>query len=79
VTSPLPRAAPALAGLAWLAAFSLLYTLGDEIGVWPKLLPGAFEDVDLAAGMMAGALLLVLLVFPSRRKPAADSGSGPLG
>jgi len=68
VTSALRRAAPALAGLAWLAVFSLLYTLGDEIGAWPKLPPGAFQGLDLVAGLTAGVLLLAVLLLPSRRK-----------
>ncbi len=68
-----------LAGLAWLALFSLLYTLGDGIGAWPKLPPGAFRDVDLAVGLGAGVLLLVLLVLPFRRESTADGGRGSLG
>lgn len=61
----------ALAGLAWLALFSLLYTLGDEIGAWPKLPPGAFANVDLAVGIGTGVLLLAVLVLPLRGKAAA--------
>jgi hypothetical protein len=73
VTSPLRRGAPVLAALAWLAVFSLLYTLGDEVGAWPKLPPGAFQDVDLYAGLAAGALLLAVLVLPPfRRQPIPD-------
>lgn len=64
MTSALRRAAPALAALAWLAVFSLLYTLGDEVGAWPKLPPGAFANVDLSAGLTAGLLLLVALLRP---------------
>lgn len=69
----------ALAGLAWLALFSILYTLGDEIGAWPKLPPGAFANVDLVAGIGAGVLLLAVLVLPFRRKATAGRGSGSLG
>ncbi|HZI67615.1 MAG TPA: hypothetical protein VFF17_13715 [Thermoanaerobaculia bacterium] len=67
----------ALAGLAWLALFSILYTLGDEIGAWPKLPTGAFANVDLVAGIGAGVLLLAVLVLP--RKATAGRGSGSLG
>lgn len=70
MTSALRRAAPALAGLAWLAVFSLLYTLGDEIGAWPKLPPGAFQGLDLVVGLAAGLGLLVALLLPGR--PAED-------
>ncbi len=73
MTSHLRRAAPALAGLAWLAVFSVLYTLGDEIGAWPKLPPGAFQGLDLVVGLITGALLLVVLLRPLRRKLIADS------
>lgn len=57
----------ALAGLAWLAVFALLYTLGEGIGAWPKLPPGAFQDVDLVAGFVAGLGLLAYLLVPSAR------------
>lgn len=73
MTSSLRRAAPALAALAWLAAFSVLYTLGDEIGAWPKLPPGAFVNLDLYAGLAAGLALAVVLLFPPTRKPTSDN------
>ncbi len=75
MTSALRRAAPAIAGLAWLAFFSILYTLGDEIGAWPKLPPGAFQNLDLYAGLIAGLLLLVVLVLPPRPEPDTDTRS----
>lgn len=74
MTSPLRRAAPALAALAWLAVFSLLYTLGEEVGAWPKLPPGAFVNLDLYAGLIAGLVLAVVLLFPPTRKPTPDAG-----
>lgn len=78
MTSHLRSAAPAIAGLAWLAAFSVLYTIGDEIGAWPGLPPGAFQNLDLVAGLTGGVLLLVVLLLPPRRKLIADSGQLPL-
>jgi hypothetical protein len=53
------------AGLVWLALFSLLYTLGDEIGAWPNLPPGSFQGVDLVAGFAGAVALLTALVLPS--------------
>jgi hypothetical protein len=60
-------ARPIVAGLLWLAAFSALYTAGDEIGAWPELPPGAFRDVDLVTGFLAGIGILLLLALPKRR------------
>lgn len=59
-------ARPVVAGLLWLAAFSALYTAGDEIGAWPELPPGAFRDVDLVVGFLAVIAVLVLLASPKR-------------
>ena len=60
---------PAIAagGLVWLASFAILYTIGDAVGAWPKLPPGAFRDLDLWVGIGAGFALLVVL---ARRKTA---------
>jgi hypothetical protein len=55
------------AGLVWLALFSLLYTLGDEIGVWPNLPPGSVQSVDLVAGFAGALALSAALVLPSPR------------
>jgi len=59
-------ARPAAAGLLWLALFSALYTAGDEVGAWPELPPGAFRNLDLVAGFLAGIVVLVVLAFPNR-------------
>jgi hypothetical protein len=56
-----------VAGLVWLALFSLLYTLGDEIGAWPNLPPGSFRNVDLFVGFAGAIALLAALVLPSPR------------
>ncbi len=65
-------ARPAVAGLLWLAAFSALFTAGDEVGAWPELPPGAFQNVDLIAGFLAGVAVLALLALP-KRAAGADS------
>lgn len=54
----------AAAGLIWLALFAILYTIGDAVGAWPKLPPGAFRDLDLWIGMAAGLALLAGLAWP---------------
>lgn len=60
-------ATAALFGVVWLALFSLLYTLGDEIGAWPSLPPGSFKNVDLVAGFAGAVALFAALVLPSPR------------
>ena len=60
-------ARPATAGLVWLAIFSALYTAGDVIGAWPELPEGAFLNVDLLVGFLAGIVLLLSLALSSRR------------
>jgi len=60
-----PLTTTALAGLVWLALFSLLYTLGVEIGVWPEFPPGTFRDVDLVVGFAGAVALLAALALPS--------------
>ncbi|HEX9304748.1 MAG TPA: hypothetical protein VGA31_09900 [Thermoanaerobaculia bacterium] len=52
------------AGLVWLALFSLLYTLGDEIGTWPHLPPDSFQGVDLVVGFAGAIALLSALALP---------------
>jgi hypothetical protein len=48
--------------------------VGDEVGAWPRLPPGAFRDVDLSAGLIAGVVLLVLLLAPAREHPVSSTG-----
>jgi len=55
----------AVGGLVWLALFSLLYTVGDEIGAWPNLPPGIFLNVDLVVGFAGAVTLLAALLIPS--------------
>ena len=64
-------ARPATAGLVWLAIFSALYTAGDAVGAWPEFRAGAFRNVDLVAGFLAGIALLCSLALAGRR---ADGG-----
>jgi hypothetical protein len=58
---------PATAGLVWLAIFSALYTAGDVVGAWPKLPAGAFLNLDLIAGFLAGIVLFAALAISQRR------------
>ena len=58
-------------GLAWVGLFSLVYSVGDAIGAWPKWPLGQLRDLELAAGFLSAiAVLLGLLV--SNRAPRAD-------
>jgi hypothetical protein len=54
-------------GVAWLALFALVYTLGDEMGAWPKPSLGALSDLDLVVGLLAGVAVLVALLAPGRK------------
>jgi hypothetical protein len=52
----------AAAGLAALALFAILFSVGHALGAWPGPRAGGFQGVDLAAGLLFGAIVLVLLV-----------------
>lgn len=60
-------ARPMVAGLVWVALFSALYTAGDEVGAWPELPPGAFQNLDLVVGLIAGVTLLFALAIRKRQ------------
>ena len=57
-----PQARLAVAGLAGLAGFALLFSVGHALGAWPGPPVGGFAGTDLVAGILfAVALLAVLL------------------
>ena len=56
-------ARPVAAGLLWLALFSAIYTAGDEVGAWPEFPAGAFRNLDLAVGFVAGVAVLFALAI----------------
>jgi hypothetical protein len=66
-------ARPVAAVLAWVALFSVLYTAGDEVGAWPKLPAGAFRDLDLVVGFIAGVTLVFALAI---RRPTRLTSFG---
>jgi hypothetical protein len=66
----LPVKATAI-GLAWVGLFSLVYSVGDAIGAWPKWPLGQLRDLDLVAGFLAAIAVLLGLLF-SNRAPRAD-------
>jgi hypothetical protein len=53
-------------GLVWLAIFALVYTLGNEVGAWPKPPLGALRDLELVAGFLGAAAAFFLLLSPGR-------------
>ena len=50
-------------GFAWMALFSLLYTAGEALGLWPQMPAGAYRDLDLVLGAIGVAALALWLVF----------------
>jgi hypothetical protein len=54
-------------GLAWLGLFALVYTVGEEIGAWPKPPLGALRDLDLIIGFLASLAVLALFLAPGRK------------
>jgi len=52
----------AVAGALWLGLFSFLFTLGAQLKTWPELPAGSLRGMDLAAGLAAGAAILLVLV-----------------
>ncbi|HSS44893.1 MAG TPA: hypothetical protein VLO07_06080, partial [Thermoanaerobaculia bacterium] len=52
-----------LSGLLGVALFSLVFSLLDSSGHWPRLPPGALHDSDLVAGLVGGVAVLLLLFF----------------
>jgi len=58
------------AGLVWLALFSLLYTIGARLDLWPAPVLGTkWHEADLWAGLAFGVLLLAALVAGGSREP----------
>ena len=58
------------AGLVWLALFSLLYTIGARLNLWPAAALGtSWHDVDLWVGLAFGVVLLAALVAGGSREP----------
>lgn len=51
-------------GFAWLALFSLLYTAGEALGLWPRMPAGAYRDLDLVLGAIGVAALALWLILP---------------
>jgi len=43
-------------GLAWVGLFSLVYSVGDAIGAWPKWPLSQLRDLDLVAGQLREAV-----------------------
>lgn len=58
----------AVAGAILLALFSALATWAIYAGRWPELPPGALRDVDLWAGLVFLAALVLYLLLPTRQR-----------
>lgn len=52
----------AVAGLLWLGIFSLLFSIGAALGLWPPAPEGRFAHLDLAVGLGFGVCLLLYLL-----------------
>jgi len=63
-------------GLLWVAAFSLIFTAGSSIGLWPRWAPDSsslWMRTDLPAGIAFGVALGATLRRGARR-PKMSSG-----
>ena len=56
----------AVAGLLWLGIFSLLFSSGAALDLWPPVPEGRFARLDLAVGLAFGLCLLLSLLRRSR-------------
>ena len=52
----------AVAGLAGLALFAVLFSVGHAFGWWPEPPDAGFAGTDLAAGVVFGIVLLIVLL-----------------
>jgi len=52
----------AAAGLAALAVFSALFSIGHALGLWTAAAPASLARLDLIAGFSFGVVLLVSLL-----------------
>ncbi len=57
----MPPARLAAAGLAGLAGFGIVFSIGHGLGVWPDPPLGGFAGSDLAAGIVFAVALLAVL------------------
>jgi hypothetical protein len=64
--SRLSTAGAAAVGLAALALFSALFSIGHVVGLWTAAAPASLARLDLAAGFVVGAVLLVSLLRRGR-------------
>ena len=66
MTARSPHRRLALAGPAGLAVFAVAFSVGHAFDIWPGPPLGGFAGTDLAAGIVFGVVLLVVLL----RRPA---------
>ena len=52
----------AAAGLIWLGIFSLFFSVGAALGVWPAVPEGRVAQLDLGVGLGFGVCLLLSLL-----------------
>ncbi len=62
MTARTPHARLAAAGLAGLAVFVVVFSIGHALGAWPGPPLGGFTGSDLAAGLVFAVVLLGVLV-----------------
>ena len=67
----------AVLGLLWVAGFSLIFTAGSSLGLWPRWAPYASSlwlRTDLPAGLAFGVALAATLLRGVARRPKMSSG-----
>jgi hypothetical protein len=61
-------------GLLWIAVFSLLFTIGSALGLWPSASAPVLLHADLPAGLAFGLVLGASFLRGLGRRPKMSSG-----
>ena len=74
---PTGPVAVAAAALLWLAVFSLLFTAGSAIGLWPSAADARLGQLDLPIGLAVAVSVGAALLWPRRERPDEASRDAP--